>query len=281
MITLIDRADGTELCTLSPEDFIVLQDNLVRESEQDFDYYLNDGTLELLATAGMSAPTVSALSHRMRHRGLDVGWIQSEGVGAHSCSGLVVDGDGRPQGGIRVDLVHGDSILNWTYSRPDGSFLVASGTSDELYLRFSGRGDLVLEEVKVEAPGEQGQFELQTLRGTVMTESDQPLAGVNVLLTDWRSPGGREHASWSALGGRRSWCDTDDSGQFSIPVRFGEVEGELEVELELTTVSGETLELVILTVTPSDSMELGVVRAPDPVEPTVEGLPAELETPSV
>lgn len=263
MITLIDRADGTPLCTLSPDDFVVLQDNLVQESEQDFDYYLNDGTLEMLAGAGMTEEVVSAISTRMRHRGLDLGW-EHPIEGARAVAGKVTDPRGKALGGIRVDLVSDTAILTWTYTRPDGAFsLLTDSSESDLFLRFSGRGDLVLRQVQVNGEGDQGVFELQTLHGFVKTDADQPLAGVNVLLADWRSVDSRETTSWAALGGLRSWGDTDDDGHFSVPVHLPDDLGELELELELTTVHGQTLEKVVLTSSPGSGFDLGVLRAPD------------------
>jgi hypothetical protein len=272
MITLIDRADGTPLSTLSAEDFVVLQDNLVLESEQDFDYYLNDATLELLASAGMSAETITALSARMRHRGMDVGWEQP-GQGSLVHSGSVVGSHSQPLGGIRVDLVSGTAIVNWAYSRNDGSFEIVADRSGD-YLRFSGRGDLILRQDPVEEPGDQGEFEMQTIRGTVQTETDKPLPGVNVMLTDWRSAEPGDSTSWAALGGQRSWGDTDDEGRFAIPVNLPEDKGPLEIELELTTVGGETLEMIVLTISPDSGLDLGVLRAPEPTPP--ETLEADL-----
>ena len=265
MITLIDRADGTALCTLSAEDFVILQDNLVQESEQDFDYYFNDGTLELLAGAGMSPETVAAISSRMRHRGLDLGWEAPVEEGGRTISGTVVDTDGKPLGGIRVDLVSDAAIVTWAYSRTDGSFALPTTSSDPaMFMRFSGRGDLVLRQVQVDGEGDQGSFELQTMKGSVQTDDNVPLAGVNVMLVDWRSPDERDATSWAALGGLRSWGDTDDQGRFAIPVHLPDDVGPLEVELELTTVHGQTLETVVLTIPPESGWDLGVLRAPDP-----------------
>lgn len=276
MIILIDRADGTPLCSLTPDDFVVLQDNLVQESEQDFDYYLNDGTLEMLASAGMSEEAVNAISARMRHRGLDLGW-EHPSESTLIISGKVTDPRGKELGGIRVDLVSETAIAAWTYSRPDGAFSVGtSSPASDLYLRFSGRGDLVLRQVQVNGEGNQGTFELQTLHGYVKTDDDQPLAGVNVLLADWKSAESRETTSWAALGGLRSWGDTDDAGHFSVPVHLPDDLGPLELELELTTVHGQTLETVVLTTSPESGFDLGVLRAPDQTV-IEEAVAAELE----
>jgi hypothetical protein len=265
MITLIDRADGTALCTLSAEDFVVLQDNLVQESEQDFDYYFNDGTLELLAGAGMSEEVVAAISSRMRYAGVDLGWEAPSEEGSRAISGTVVDTTGKPLGGIRVDLVSEEAILTWAYSRTDGRFTLLTSASDPtMYMRFSGRGDLVLRQVQVQGEGDQGNFELQTMKGSVQTEDNKPLAGVNVMLADWRSPEQRDTTSWAALGGQRSWGDTDVEGRFSIPVHLPEDVGPLEVELELTTLGGQTLETVVLTLGPESGWDVGVLRAPEP-----------------
>jgi hypothetical protein len=117
--------------------------------------------------------------------------------------------------------------------------------------------------VQVTGEGDQGVFDLQTLHGSVRTEAGTPLAGVNVMLTDWRTPDNRD-ASWAALGGLRSWGDTDDQGLFAIPSHLPEDFGPLEIELELTTVHGQTLETVVLTIDPQAGLDLGVLTAPDP-----------------
>jgi hypothetical protein len=266
MITLIDRADGTPLWDLSASDFDILQDQLVRESDQDYDYYLNDGTLELLAAAGMSAEAVTALSSRMRHRGLDLGWEHTVATAGQVYSGSVVDVEGAPLGGIRVDLMEAASLLAWTYVRKDGVFSLSSkADTGGLRLRFSGRGDLILREEPVQLPGQQGVFELQTLVGRVLTGSDLPLAGVNVSLTDWQAEGSSQ--SWVDLGGRRSWGDTDEGGAFSIPVSLPEDLGSLQLELELTAPDGQSLETLKVTAVPGDGFELGVLRAPEPQPP--------------
>jgi hypothetical protein len=180
----------------------------------------------------------------------------------------VVDAKSVPLGGIRVDLVSESAILAWAYSRTDGTFEISTSVGgDDLFLRFSGRGDLVLSELSVEGEGDQGEFELQTLFGYVKTEADTPLPGVNVLLADWRSADARDTTCWAALGGRRSWGDTNDDGGFAIPVNLPEDVGPLEIELELTTVSGETLEVVVMTISPESGFDLGVLRAPEPTPP--------------
>lgn len=262
MITLINRADGTPLTSLSPEDFVVFQDHLVLESEQDFDYYLNPPTLEMLAEAGLSSEVTEALRVAMRDRGLDVGWEHPQ-PGACNYSGSVVDDGGLPLGGIRLDLVQGRLILAWAYSRQDGTFVLSGNPGDEpLVLRFSGRGDLVLREVEVENEGDLGTFELQTLSGFVHDDEGAPLAGVNVLLTDWGSAEwGRDTTSWVALGGRRSWGDSDESGRFAIPVSLPEHLGRLEVSLELTGLGGESLGQATVTFDPSEGLEVGSVIA--------------------
>lgn len=276
MITLTDRANGSLLCSLNPEEFAVFQRQLVLESEQDFDYYLNDSTLEMLAEAGLPTQAVEILAGRMRHRGLDVGWEHLRD-GARTVSGSVVDAHVHPLGGVRVDLLHGSTLLGWTYARSDGTFSLATNSETSgLSLRFLGRGDLVLRQQSVSGDGDQGQFELQTVSGLVTTESGEPLSGVNVLLADWRSSDEdwHESTSWSGLGGQRSWSDSDEEGRFAIPVNLPEDAGELEIELELTTVEGQTLEVVVLTVDPENGFQAGTITAPP--QEALEAEPVEV-----
>lgn len=265
MVTLIDRADGTAFAQISPEEFRVLQQQLVRESEEDFDYYLNDATLELLAEAGLGSSAVQALSARMKHRGLDVGWVLGPAEG-ESYSGSLVDAEVVGLGGIRVDLMGSHGLISWTYSGVEGEFEVfgREGVKPE-FLRLSGRGDLVLCHLPLASSGEQGQFEVQTLRGAVQAEDGEPLAGVTVQLLSWSAKEKVESASWIDLGGEGSWGDTDSQGRFSIPVSLPEDVGPLQVELELTGVTGQTLESVTLTINSEASFELGTLRAPKPI----------------
>lgn len=277
MISLIDRADGTPFCQLTPEDFRILQQQLVRESEDDFDYYLTDATLELLGQAGLSQDALAGLSARMRHRGLDVGWVLGPGDG-ESYSGSLVDSEVIGLGGIRVDLMSSQGMISWTYSGPEGDFEVfgRAGESAEYpegtwhpegtwYLRLSGRGNLVLRHLPLDGPGDQGQFEIQTLRGSVATEDGEPLSAVTVLLSGWKAKEKLESSTWTDLGGQRSWGDSDDEGRFSIPVSLPEDVGPLQLDLELTAVSGQTLETLALTVNSEAGFDLGVIRAPKPM----------------
>lgn len=270
MITLIDRADGTAFAQLSPEEFRVLQQHLVRESEEDFDYYLNDATLDLLAEAGLSSSAVELLSARMKHRGLDVGWVLGPAEG-ESYSGSLVDAEVVGLGGIRIDLMGPQGLISWTYSGVDGHFEVfAKEGATPTFLRLSGRGDLILRQLPVSGSGEQGQFEVQTLRGSVQTEDGEALPGVTVQLQSWNAKEKVESASWTHLGGDGSWGDTDAQGRFSIPVSLPEDVGPLQIELELTAVTGQTLESVTLTLNSEAGFELGVLRAPKPLACEVE-----------
>lgn len=280
MISLIDRADGTPFCQLAPEDFRILQQQLVRESEEDFDYYLTDATLELLRQAGLSQEALAGLAARMRYRGLDVGWELGPGDG-ESYSGTLVDSEVVGLGGIRVDLMSSRGMISWTYSGPEGNFEVfgkvggdAEHPEGTYYLRLSGRGDLVLRHIPLEAPGDQGQFEIQTLRGSVVTEDGEPLSAVTVLLSGWKAKEKLESSTWTDLGGQRSWGDSNEEGRFSIPVSLPEDVGPLQLDLELTAVSGQTLETLTLAVNSEAGFNLGEIRAPKPM---ATELPAEPE----
>lgn len=272
MLVLTDRADGSVICSANPEEFHVIQQKLVLESEQDFDYYLTESTLEMLIEGGLPDHIAGALSSRMRDRGLDVGWEHIRN-GSTVLSGSLVDSQVHPLGGVRVDLMQGSKLLAWTYARDDGTFSLSTGAELEgFWLRFVSRGDLVLREQAVSSQGDQGQFELQTVSGVMVTPEGEPLPGINVLLAGWNSlsEDRESEVTWSALGGQRSWADSDEQGRFSIPVHLPEDAGELEVELELTTPAGQSLEAMVLVASPENGFEVGAVTAHPAAEESTE-----------
>ncbi len=270
MYLLVDRSNGELVGQLTEQDFTLLQSTLVRESEQDFDYYVQQGSLDLLTEAGMSQATIEAIESRLTGRGLDLGWETLHETNEVGYSGEVVDREGGPVGGIRVDLIAASSIVGWTYTTPDGTFQAYPNPGHEGQkvnsLRFTGRGDLVLEQASIDSDGEQGTFEIQTLTGSVRTENGQPLAGVSVQLNQWRAMSGKSSKSRPPLGGSQSWGDTDVEGNFVIPVRLPDDVRSIEVELELFAASGENLRHVRIKLEPGLSLRLKelVVPTPDP-----------------
>lgn len=277
MIFLVDRSHGKRICSLDAADFKVLQEILVVESDQDYDYYLTDATLELLSQAGMSEAAIEVLSSSMRDRGLDLGWEYSSlDDAAEVYEGVVLDSKECGQGGIRVDLLDGSSLVAWSYTDVDGVYKLASAKEvARPSLRLSGRGDLVLLSVPVDGPGASEVFEIQTLSGVMVAADDEPLAGLNVALTDWKTATGKTSETWVSLGGSSTWGDTDSQGVFTIPVLLPVDAGPLEVELEVTTVDGQTLEKIVRTISPGEGFDLGLQRAPFPAEGQLPVMPMD------
>lgn len=277
MYLLIDRANGEVISQVRATDFQVLQDNLVRESAEDYDFYINEATLDFLADNGLSGELRQALAAKVQSRGTDVGW-EPDSHTARVHSGIVVDEEGNPLGGIRVDLLDNYdldekgpdsevSIIDWAYSRSDGSFSV--GRDMELpgsVLRLSGRGDLVLELKTIGSLGDQGKIAVQTITGQVISFDGNPLAGVSVQLLNWEPVDEFEDADEAYLGGTLSWGDTNAEGFFAIPVRVPLDLGPVNVSLELLAQSGQSLLETTEEFDPSVSFDLGAIQSPAPDE---------------
>jgi hypothetical protein len=277
MYTLVDRATGNVITTIGDSDFQIFQDHLVSESSEDFDFYLNQASLMYLQEQGLDEQIVKAFEGRLDGRGMDLGWEKETPEEGDLHTGTVVDDEGQPLGGIRVDLLdHAPlktgrlqaehTLLDWTYSRADGAFrLQATKDAPGTELRFSGRGDLVLSVAEVSAIGEQGQFRVQTITGTVKTEVGPPLSGVSVQLLNWSLEDG-DSDDEDALGGSLSWGDTDETGRFAIPVHLPEDSGYVTVSLEILAPSGETLYEGDSSFDPSEGFEIGELVAKRPSE---------------
>ena len=63
MVQIFDKQSGTDLGSISDEQFQFLADRLEEESEQDEDYYLNRTTVDFLEGEG-AAPELIALLRR-------------------------------------------------------------------------------------------------------------------------------------------------------------------------------------------------------------------------
>lgn len=275
MYTLIDRANGEILTALDEANFQVLKTHLVQESSEDFDFYLNEATLDFLREQGLTDSLFAALEEQVKGRGLDMGW-ESTREGTNSLhTGQVVDNEGQPLGGIRVDLLDltplvsgrlekGRTILDWAYTRKDGTFALGHDPDDPgTQLRFSGRGDLVLQNSEVTTAGDQGTFEIQTLTGTLQTEDGEPLKGASVQLLNWSlAEGGLDEDV--TLGGSLSWGDSDETGRFAIPLHVPTDQGEVNLRLEVLGISGESLFEDLASFDPAQGFEIGkvITRAP-------------------
>jgi hypothetical protein len=277
MYTLVDRANGTVLTTIQDPDFQLLQTNLEAESADDYDFYINEATLDYLREQGLSEEVVGAFKDRLLGRGMDVGWERETEDKEELHTGTVVDDEGQPLGGIRVDLMDRSAaetgklqgervILDWTYSRLDGKFtLEATKEAPGTQLRFSGRGDLVLAAGRIQSIGEQGEFTIQTVTGTVKTSDEEVLSGVSVQLLSWDLVEGNERDD-DTLGGTLSWGDSDDLGRFAIPVHLPTDAGEVQLRLEVLANSGESLLELDISFDPSEGLEIGDLSASKPDE---------------
>jgi hypothetical protein len=263
---LISRARGEDICKISDADFAVVANQLVRQSESSSGYYLNSESLKLLDDVGISKAVVRSLHRHMRPGGLDLGWEESPASPGTIYSGTVVDSWGEPLGGIRIVLLSaGHSVLNWSYSRPDGRYSVASPQNVEpKHLRFSGRGDLILAEFSVEKTEDQGETQIETLSGKLVSDEGEPVIGVSVQLLRWREGGEIRYQETGSKGGSLTWGDTDELGQFVVPVRIDDENREWQAVLEILATKGQTLRKLIVTILPSESLDLGHLFCPQP-----------------
>ena len=275
MYKLVDRASGDVICEAQESDMDVLLEHLVRESTQDYDFYLNRATLDFLEEKWLSQSVVADIGNRLNERGLDLGW-ENGGRGAESLySGSVVDDEGQPLGGIRVDLLdttplktgklqRKHTVVDWTYSRADGSFALGlDSDSPGTEFRFSGRGDLVLSVAEVDTLGEQGEFVLQTITGLLKLENGDFLPGASVQLLNWVSEEGHD-ADHDTLGGSLSWGDCDEQGRFAIPAHLPDDQGEVTVSLEVLSLYGESLLETEIVLDPSEGLDIGELVATTP-----------------
>jgi len=75
MITLSLKDGGTLLGTIDEDDFEVLAGQLVVESDEDTDYYIDSATIDLLERAGASAKLAGLLRAALGDaEGVDIVW---------------------------------------------------------------------------------------------------------------------------------------------------------------------------------------------------------------
>jgi hypothetical protein len=78
MITLSLKDSGALLGTIDEDDFDVLAGQLVVESEDDTDYYIDSATIDLLQRAGASARLVDLLRAALGDaEGVDIVWQEA------------------------------------------------------------------------------------------------------------------------------------------------------------------------------------------------------------
>ena len=268
MKNLISRTHGENICKISDADFVTVANHLVRESESSSGYYLNSESLKTLAEVDISKTVIRALQRHMRPGGLDLGWEGSVATPGSSYFGSVVDSLGEPLGGIRVVLLSTEHrVLNWGFTRPDGRYIVVSPQDIEpKHLRFSGQGDLILTEFAVENAEEQGESQVDTLSGVLVSNDAKPVVGVSVQLLRWRVGQEAHFRKTGSKGGSLTWGDTDESGQFIVPVRIEDKNKEWQAVLEILATKGQTLRKLVVTIRPDESLDLGQLVCPQPDE---------------
>lgn len=156
MHTIVDRICGEVLGTISDQDLHILREVLADEGPFDTDYYLQEGTLELLSQAGLSPDSMLVLKDSLEHRNgeLEFGWERNSDSPT-AVLGQVVEQYGHPVGGCKVELYQGTRNQFWSYTRTDGKFEVplAPNSAGTFRMRLSGLEDveLWLGEVDIEA----------------------------------------------------------------------------------------------------------------------------------
>lgn len=278
MYLLIDRATGAVLAEASNADFDVLQEHLCRESETDYDFYLNDATLDYLIDCGLSSEIAEQVRPRLGVRGLDMGWERARTEFEALYSGRVVDQDDKPLGGIRIDLLERVTedthepdntldIIDWCYSREDGTFRV--GLDRDLpgaAWRACGRGNLELQLEEIEELGDLGEISVTVLSGRVVLADGTPVEGLSVQLVRYKCLATHGEVGKSDLRDGLTWGDSDAEGNFYIPVRFADTIDEVKLQLEVLAVSGETLCELEVELRVSQTLSLGSLTVPTPDE---------------
>ena len=268
MKMLVSRTHGESICRISDEDFATITKQLVRQSESSSGYYLNSESLKLLDDLGISKTVLRSLHRHMTSGGLDLGWEEPPEEGGTSYQGSVIDSLGEPLGGIRVVLLSaGHRVLNWSYSRPDGGYSVSAPQGVEpKHIRFSGRGDLILAELAANEELDRGQIRIDTLSGELLTPEGEPVVGVSVQLLKWKEGDHTSFHDVGSRGGSLTWGDTNEFGQFIIPIRIEDQSKTWHAILEILAAKGQTLKKLNVTVLPNESLDLGHIACPLPDE---------------
>ena len=78
MITLSLKDGGAVLGTVDEADLQLLVDQLVEESDEDTDYYIDPVTIDMLESAGASAHLVALLKKAVGNsEGVDIVWQET------------------------------------------------------------------------------------------------------------------------------------------------------------------------------------------------------------
>lgn len=269
MHVLIDRATGAVLAETTPENFTVLQNNLTRESDTDYDFYLNDATLSYLVECGLSSDLSDTLQSQLGVRGVDMGWENPRNTDETLYFGRVVDQYGSPLGGVRIDLLERVAVdtnkpdgtldvIDWTYTRTDGSFFLGldQGLPGSVW-RASGRGDLELHRADIETLGDLGSLTIPVLHGSVAYENGDTPEGISVQLLGWTCLTSHDRVAKADIKEGLTWGDSRTDGTFIIPVNFPESVDGISVQLELLALYGETLLETEVELSLSSSYDIG------------------------
>lgn len=111
----------------------------------------------------------------------------------------------------------------------------------------------------------QGEVPIDTLSGEVLTSEGEPVVGVSVQLLKWREGDEADFHDVGSRGGSLTWGDTNESGQFIIPIRIEDESKNWHAILEILATKGQTLRKLNVTVLPKESLDLGqlVCALPD------------------
>lgn len=274
MYVLIDREKGTILTEVTQADFNILSESLIRESDSDYDFYLNDVTLDYLSDQGISPSLREALLPAVDARGLDMGWERPRLVDATLYAGQVVDQDGAPIGGVRIDLLERIEpntnkpdltldVIDWTYSRSDGTF--ALGFDQSLpgsAWRASGRGDLELARNEITVLGDLGTIAIPLLKGTLHFPDGQPVPGASVQILSWTCLTSHDRVAKSDIQNGLTWGDSGRDGSFVIPVNFPQSVDGISVQFEILDIYGQTLLETEVELSLAHSYEIGTLVVP-------------------
>jgi processive 1,2-diacylglycerol beta-glucosyltransferase len=77
MIKLHNKLTGREIAEITEEQLQFLMDNLEEESEEDYDYYINRTTLEMLERNGADASLLASLRAAIGDReDIEIEWFE-------------------------------------------------------------------------------------------------------------------------------------------------------------------------------------------------------------
>ena len=209
---------------------------------------------------------LDSLRYHLKPGGLDLGWERVATSGVPSYTGKTTDRKGEPLGGLRVVLLSNDHrVLNWSYSAPDGTYAVSCPEDTEpAFIRFSGRGDLVLKEFALHTRGELGEIKVDTITGVVVAKSGEPIPGVSVQLLYWKEEFDSSFSQTGSKGGGLTWGDSDELGAFVVPVRIDNRSMGWQAVLEILAPKGQTLRKLMVNIHPMRNLALGRLVCPTP-----------------